>query len=122
MAFNFNWTPLIASTTSPEFYATAKELLSAALSRSAIPSVIVDSHVAIDELDLGRSAPELEVLEIGDIAEDRFRGVFRMAYEGDAAVTLRARMQVRLPPPPKQQEPDIDVGRELADQSAVDVS
>ena len=97
MAFNFNWTSLLTATASPEFYTAAKELLATALSRSATPSVIVDDRITVDELHLGDTAPELEVLEIGDIAPDRFRGVFRMVYGGDAAVTLRARVQVRVP-------------------------
>lgn len=95
MAFNFNWTPLIASASSPEFYSHAKELLTLALNKSAKSSVIVDSDVAVENLHLGHSAPELEVLEIGDLAEDRFRGVFRMTYAGDAQVTVKARVQVR---------------------------
>lgn len=94
MAFNFNWTPLIASTSSPEFYSHAKDLLTLALNKSANSSVIVDSDVTVENLHLGQSAPELEVLEIGDLAEDRFRGVFRMTYDGDALVTVKARVQV----------------------------
>jgi distribution and morphology protein 34 len=96
MAFNFNWTPLVASTSSPEFYSHAKDLLTLALNKSANSSVIVDSDVTVDNLHLGQSAPELEVLEIGDLAEDRFHGVFRMTYDGDARVTVKARVQVRV--------------------------
>ncbi|KAF8243971.1 hypothetical protein K440DRAFT_610890, partial [Wilcoxina mikolae CBS 423.85] len=94
MAFNFNWTPLVASTSSPEFYVHAKELLAKALNKTAKPSVIVDSNITVEGLNLGTQAPELEVLEIGDLAEDRFRGVFRMTYDGGAFLTLRARVQV----------------------------
>jgi distribution and morphology protein 34 len=94
MAFNFNWTPLITSTSSPDFYSHAKHLLTLALNKSAKSSVIVDSDVTVENLHLGQSAPELEVLEIGDLAEDRFRGVFRMTYDGDALVTVKARVQV----------------------------
>jgi distribution and morphology protein 34 len=94
MAFNFNWTPLMASTSTPEFYVHAKELLAKALNKTAKPSVIVDSNITVEGLNLGTQAPELEVLEIGDLAEDRFRGVFRMTYDGGAFLTLRARVQV----------------------------
>ena len=76
MAFSFNWTPLIASASSPESYSHAKELLTLAFNKSTKSSGIVDSDVAVENLHLGHSAPELEVLEIGDLAEDRFRGVF----------------------------------------------
>ena len=85
---------MIASTSSPEFCSRARELLTLALNKSTKSSVIVDSDVTVENLDLGHSAPELEVLEIGDLAQDRFRGVFRMTYAGDAQVTLKARVQV----------------------------
>jgi len=94
MAFSFNWTPLIASASSPEFYSHARELLTLAFNKSTKSSGIVDSYVAAENLHLGHSAPELEVLEIGDLAEDSFRGVFRMTCDGDAQVTVKARVQV----------------------------
>jgi hypothetical protein len=94
MAFNFNWKPLVGSTSSPEFYIHAKQLLTSALNKSAKPSVVVDSEITVEDLNLGQKAPELEVLEIGDLAEDRFQGVFRMTYDGDAFLTLRTKVQV----------------------------
>lgn len=94
MAFNFNWTPLTTtSTTSSAFYTHAKSLLTAALNKSQKPPIIVDD-IFVEELNLGQSAPDLEILEIGDLAEDRFRGIFRMSYEGDAFLTLRTKVQV----------------------------
>ena len=94
MAFNFNWSPLSTnSTSSSAFYDHAKSLLTAALNKSAKPPIIVDD-ILVDDLDLGASAPDLEILEIGDIAEDRFRGIFRMSYGGDACLTLRTKVQV----------------------------
>ena len=94
MAFNFNWSPLSTnSTSSSAFYDHAKSLLTAALNKSAKPPIIVDD-ILVDDLDLGASAPDLEILEIGDIAEDRFRGIFRMSYSGDACLTLRTKVQV----------------------------
>ncbi|PWW77425.1 hypothetical protein C7212DRAFT_59044, partial [Tuber magnatum] len=93
MAFNFNWTPLTTSNTSSSaFYSHAKSLLSAALNKSQKPPIIVDD-IFVEELNLGQSAPELEILEIGDLAEDRFRGIFRMSYDGDAFLTLRTKVQ-----------------------------
>ncbi|KAG0634495.1 hypothetical protein HOY80DRAFT_928670 [Tuber brumale] len=93
MAFNFNWTPLTTSNTSSSaFYSHAKSLLTAALNKSQKPPIIVDD-IFVEELNLGQSAPELEILEIGDLAEDRFRGIFRLGYDGDAFLTLRTKVQ-----------------------------
>ena len=95
MAFNFNWSPLsTTSTSSSAFYDHAKSLLTAALNKSEKPPIIVDD-ILVDDLNLGAAAPDLEILEIGDIAEDRFRGIFRMSYDGDACLTLRTKVQVR---------------------------
>ncbi|KAI0014597.1 hypothetical protein F4780DRAFT_723334 [Xylariomycetidae sp. FL0641] len=89
MAFNFNWSPLTADA---EFYKRAQELLTDALNKSPKPPIIVDD-ILVTELNLGSVPPELEILEIGDLAEDRFRGIFKMCYSGDAYLTLRTRVQ-----------------------------
>ncbi|KAF4555981.1 Hypothetical protein D9617_2g059470 [Elsinoe fawcettii] len=86
MAFNFNWSPLIADT------ARAKEMLTTALNKSPKPPIIVDD-IIVNELNLGSTPPELEILEIGDLAEDKFRGIFKMSYRGDAYLTLKTRVQ-----------------------------
>ena len=90
MAFNFNWSPLSADAT---FYTRAQELLTTALNKSPKPPIIVDD-ILVNELNLGSVPPELEILEIGDLAEDRFRGIFKMCYSGDAFLTLKTRVQV----------------------------
>ncbi|KAF3938234.1 hypothetical protein ABW19_dt0204761 [Dactylella cylindrospora] len=89
MAFNFNWHPLTAD---PEFYSRAKDLLTAALNKSPKPPIIV-SDILVTELNLGTTPPDLEILEIGDLADDRFRGIFKMEYSGDAFLTLQTRVQ-----------------------------
>ncbi|KAJ5832956.1 hypothetical protein N7474_001267 [Penicillium riverlandense] len=89
MAFNFNWSPLMADA---GFYTRAQDLLTAALNKSPKPPIIVDD-IIVTELNLGSIPPELEILEIGDIAEDRFRGIFKMSYSGDAYLTLKTRVQ-----------------------------
>jgi hypothetical protein len=94
MAFNFNWSPLTADA---EFYSRAQDLLTAALNKSPKPPIIVDD-ILVNELNLGSVPPELEILEIGDLAEDRFRGIFKMCYSGDAFLTLKTRVQVRYGP------------------------
>src|SRR5437667_10562850 len=90
MAFNFNWSPLTADSS---FYLKAQELLTAALNKSPKPPIIV-GDIIVNELNLGSVPPELEILEIGDLAEDRFRGIFKMCYSGDAFLTLKTRVQV----------------------------
>jgi distribution and morphology protein 34 len=89
MAFNFNWSPLMADA---GFYSRAQELLTAALNKSPKPPIIVDD-IIVTELNLGSMPPNLEILEIGDLAEDRFRGIFKMSYSGDAFLTLKTRVQ-----------------------------
>ncbi|KKA28694.1 hypothetical protein TD95_003434 [Thielaviopsis punctulata] len=89
MAFNFNWSPLTADA---DFYNRATDLLTTALNKSPKPPIIVDD-ILVTELNLGSVPPDLEILEIGDIAEDRFRGIFKMTYSGDAFLTLRTRVQ-----------------------------
>ena len=91
MAFNFNWSPLTADA---EFYKRARDLLTTALNKSPKPPIIVDD-ILVTEFNLGSVPPELEILEIGDLAEDRFRGIFKMCYSGDAFLTLKTRVQVR---------------------------
>ncbi|KAF2469310.1 uncharacterized protein BDR25DRAFT_48137 [Lindgomyces ingoldianus] len=86
MAFNFNWSPLIADTS------RAREMLTIALNKSPKPPIIVDD-IIVTELNLGSTPPELEILEIGDLAEDRFRGIFKMSYTGDAFLTLKTKVQ-----------------------------
>jgi distribution and morphology protein 34 len=94
MAFNFNWSPLTADA---DFYKRAQEMLTTALNKSPKPPIIVDD-ILVNELNLGSVPPELEILEIGDLAEDRFRGIFKMCYSGDAFLTLKTRVQVRSQP------------------------
>ncbi|KAK5136695.1 hypothetical protein LTR08_002348 [Meristemomyces frigidus] len=86
MAFNFNWSPLIADTD------RVREMLTASLNKSPKPPIIVDD-ILVNELNLGSTPPSLEILEIGDLAEDRFRGIFKMSYTGDAYLTLKTRVQ-----------------------------
>ncbi|KAG9243494.1 mitochondrial distribution and morphology protein 34 [Calycina marina] len=89
MAFNFNWSPLMADA---DFYERAQEMLTTALNKSPKPPIIVDD-ILVNELNLGSIPPKLEILEIGDLAEDRFRGIFKMCYTGDAFLTLQTRVQ-----------------------------
>ena len=90
MAFNFNWSPLA---TDASFYERAKELLTNALNRAGPrPAIIVDDFL-VSEFNLGDVPPELEIVEIGDLAEDKFRGTFKMRYQGDAVLSLKTKVQ-----------------------------
>ena len=86
MAFHFNWSPLIADTD------RVRHMLTSSLNKSPKPPIIVDD-IIVNELNLGSTPPSLEILEIGDLAEDRFRGIFKVKYEGDAYLTLRTKVQ-----------------------------
>ena len=90
MAFNFNWSPLA---TDASFYERAKELLTNALNRAGPrPAIIVDDFL-VSEFNLGDVPPDLEIVEIGDLAEDKFRGTFKMRYQGDAVLSLKTKVQ-----------------------------
>ncbi|RMZ84644.1 hypothetical protein DV737_g1236, partial [Chaetothyriales sp. CBS 132003] len=90
MAFTFNWSPLA---TDASFYERAKELLTNALNRAEPrPAIIVDDF-RVSEFTLGEIPPELEIVEIGDLAEDKFRGTFKMRYQGDAVLSLKTKVQ-----------------------------
>jgi distribution and morphology protein 34 len=88
MAFKFTW-----PTFSESFYQTASNLLTSALSKAPMPPIITE-HIIVKEFNLGTTAPELEMLEIGELGDDKFRGVFKLNYSGDAFIVLRTKVQV----------------------------
>lgn len=88
MAFKFTW-----PTFSPSFYQTASNLLTSALSKAPTPPIITD-NIVVKEFNLGTTAPELEMLEIGELGDDKFRGVFKLKYSGDAFIVLQTKVQV----------------------------
>ena len=53
----------------------------------------------VKEFNLGSVAPDLEMLEIGELGEDKFRGVFKLKYSGDAYIVLQTKVQVLSPFP-----------------------
>ncbi|CAG8537672.1 3922_t:CDS:2 [Ambispora gerdemannii] len=87
MAFNFSWPSF-----SPEFIEQSRQLLNTALNKSNKPANIVD-HIVVKELNMGTQAPELEILEIGELALDKFRGIFKLTYSGDAYLVLQTKVQ-----------------------------
>ncbi|KAK7205484.1 hypothetical protein BZA70DRAFT_160016 [Myxozyma melibiosi] len=84
MSFQFNW----PFSTEDNFYPKVTSLLTDALNKGAKPPIIVDD-IIVKDLNFGTKPPELEILEIGDLADDRFRGVFKLTYNGNAFMTLQ---------------------------------
>ncbi|KAI9493097.1 hypothetical protein BDB00DRAFT_384468 [Zychaea mexicana] len=87
MAFRFNWPEFDA-----EFYEEARSQLETALNKGNKPKNIVD-HITVKELHMGTSPPELEILEVGELATDKFRGIFKLTYAGDAYIVLQTKVQ-----------------------------
>ncbi|KAH6572097.1 hypothetical protein BASA50_001090 [Batrachochytrium salamandrivorans] len=87
MSFKINWPEF-----SGEFLDQAKEQLSIALNNGGMPGNIVD-RIIVKELDMGTKPPDLEILEIGELAEDRFKGIFKLSYSGDAFIIIKTRVQ-----------------------------
>ncbi|CAO3574266.1 unnamed protein product [Mortierella alpina] len=87
MAFQFQW-PYF----SEEFIQEAKTMLTNALNKGNKPAVIVD-HITVKELDMGTLPPELEMLEMGELSVERFRGIFKLTYNGDAHIVLQTKVQ-----------------------------
>lgn len=89
MSFRFNW---------PEFddifIGKASEELESALNRGKKPSNICDL-IHVKELYMGTKPPELDILEIGEVSMDRFRGIFKLAYSGDGYLVLETKVQVK---------------------------
>nr|CAG8437423.1 5831_t:CDS:2 [Entrophospora candida] len=85
MAFKFNWPDFTT-----EFIEQAKQLLTTALNKSNKPANIVD-HIVVKDLNMGTKPPELEVMEIGELAVDKFKGIFKLIYSGDAHLTLQTK-------------------------------
>ncbi|KAI7857311.1 hypothetical protein BDC45DRAFT_532686 [Circinella umbellata] len=87
MAFRFNWPEFDAG-----FYDEAKSQLEAALNKGNKPKNIVD-HITVKELHMGTKPPELEILEVGELTTDKFRGIFKLTYAGDAYIVLQTKVQ-----------------------------
>ena len=83
MAFNFNWSPLVADTV------RARDLLTAALNKSPKPPIIVDD-IVVTELNLGKVPPDLEILEIGD---QKALFIEPLGRAGQKLILIRARRQ-----------------------------
>ncbi|KAK0560639.1 ERMES complex subunit [Tilletia horrida] len=102
MSFRFEWPEF-----GPEFHAHAAGMLNSALNKGPRPKVIADD-IRVKELNMGTIPPELDILEIGDLTTDRFRGIFRLTYTGDAHLILSTKVQANpLSRPPAKPELSI---------------
>jgi distribution and morphology protein 34 len=77
------------------FQRWTKELLYDSLNSGKRPHIL-SSEIQIKDLAFGSSSPKIEVLEIGDLANDKFRGIFKLKYDGDAQITLSTSIQANL--------------------------
>ena len=88
MSFHFpGWTSFDA-----QFYRDATAMLAHALNKSPLPSRIT-APIEITQLHLGTQPPQLQLLEIGELDKERFRGVFKLTYGGDAFIVMRTQVQ-----------------------------
>lgn len=88
MSFNVNWNTL--ETDSLRDWTT--ELLTGALNSGKRPNILA-SEITIKDLNFGKIAPDFEILEIGELDKDRFRGIFKINYDGDFHLTLHTQVQ-----------------------------
>ncbi|KAJ1731484.1 ERMES complex subunit [Coemansia biformis] len=88
MSFKFNW-----GSFPPEFYTEALEMLTRALNEGGNKPPNLVGPIIAKELDLGSQPPQLDILEISELEEDRFRAMFRMKYEGDGFLVLQTQVQ-----------------------------
>ncbi|KAJ7591445.1 hypothetical protein C8J56DRAFT_782450 [Mycena floridula] len=98
MSFTFNWPRF-----SDQFHYDAIHMLNNALNKGNKPPVIADK-IEVVELEMGTEPPELEIMEIGEMTMDQFRGIFRFSYAGDAHLVLKTKVQAN---PLNHKQPDI---------------
>lgn len=88
MSFKVNWNTLETENLS----LWTKDLLTKALNSGKSPNILA-SQIQIKDLNFGKIAPDFEILEIGELGRDRFRGIFKINYDGDFHLTLHTKVQ-----------------------------
>lgn len=88
MSFKVNWNSL----ESDSLQSWTTELLTDALNSGKRPNILA-SDITIKDLNFGKVAPLFEILEIGELDCDRFRGIFKIDYSGDFHLTLHTKVQ-----------------------------
>lgn len=87
MSFQFNW---------PEFSDELRQSLSLqieeAINEAAIPSTII-GKIAVTVFEPGSKPPDLEFLEISELTLETARTTLRLAYDGDARMTIQLQVQ-----------------------------
>lgn len=91
MSFSFRWDAFAGQ---QDFQTNIREALTNALNKK-LPRILEDK-ITVLNLDWGNEAPSIEMLEIGDVALDRFRGVFKLNYNGGATITVATKVQANL--------------------------
>lgn len=87
MSFQIEWPRF-----SVDFLEKAKTQLTAALSSSHKQEAVVD-QITVTDLTMGDTPPELEILEITELLPERFKGIFKMAYSGNASIMIQTKIQ-----------------------------
>ncbi|MCP8716031.1 MAG: hypothetical protein M5E90_01270 [Asgard group archaeon] len=88
MSFKVNWNTLETDALT----SWTKDLLTSALNSGKSPNILA-SEITIKDLNFGKIAPDFEILEIGELDKDRFRGIFKINYQGDFHLTLHTKVQ-----------------------------
>ena len=91
MSFRLNWNAIEKDS----FAAYTRELLEEALNSGKRPSILSDG-IRIVDLNFGTMAPNFQILEIGDLGVDKFRGIFNFKYYGDASITVKTKISASL--------------------------
>lgn len=69
-----------------------RELLTDALNSGKRPNILA-SDIQVKDMKFGEIGPLFEILEIGELDRDRFRGIFKINYDGDFDLTLHTDVQ-----------------------------
>lgn len=88
MSLNVNWKTLETDA----LRSWTLELLTDALNSGRRPHILA-LEITIKDLNFGKVAPDFEILEIGELEKDRFRGIFKINYSGDFSLTLHTKVQ-----------------------------
>lgn len=88
MSFKVNWNTLETDS----LREWTSQLLTDALNSGKRPPILA-SDIQIKDLNFGKVAPDFEILDIGELDLDRFRGIFKINYSGDFHLTLHTRVQ-----------------------------
>jgi hypothetical protein len=75
------------------FYDSVKKHLEDALNRKS-PTSNICEYIQVKRLDLGHNPPHLEIMEIGELSMERFKGFLKLKYSGDACLILQTNVQV----------------------------